>query len=154
MNQYGDPVPWSEHPRGNIFTFLSFMNVNKYPPSLDFFSVTIGLGMIGLALLENIRSVITEFFRVFGRVPMFFYILHIYLIHFIGVAVFIIRGYPAEKIVTPNSPFLFRPPESGYNLLGVYIIWIAVVILTYPLCKKYDRYKTANVKQKKWLSYL
>jgi uncharacterized membrane protein len=152
INNYGDPVPWSRQPRGNIFTFLSFLNVNKYPPSLDFLCITIGGGLIALALLESVRGKFFDFFRVFGRVPMFYYILHLYLIHLIGVIVFFGEGFSTDQIVTPNNPFLFRPSAFGFGLLGVYIVWIIVVLILYPLCKKYDRYKTTH--RKWWLSYL
>jgi uncharacterized membrane protein len=154
INHYGDPVPWSAHPRGAVFTFLSFININKYPPSLDFLCVTIGGGMLMLALLEGKRNTITNFFRVYGRVPMFYYILHFYLIHLLVVIGFFQQGYSTSQIVSPDTPFLFRPNDFGYNLGIVYLVWILVVLLLYPLCKKYDRYKTANAGRKWWLSYL
>lgn len=154
INVYGDPVPWSEQTRGDLFSFLSFININKYPPSLDFLSVTMGGGMLMLALLEGVRNKITEIFRIYGRVPMFYYILHFYLLHLLVVVGFYAQGFPNSMIVTPNSPFLFRPGEFGYSLGMVYLIWLFVVIVLYPLCKKYDRYKTANANRKWWLSYL
>ena len=154
INEYGDPIPWSEHIRGDIFSFLSFININKYPPSLDFLSVTIGGGMLMLVALEGVRNKLTEIFRIYGRVPMFYYILHFYLIHLLVVIGFYAQGFPNSKIATPNSPFLFRPGEFGYSLGVVYLIWLFVVIVLYPLCKKYDRYKTANANRKWWLSYL
>jgi uncharacterized membrane protein len=154
INQYGDPIPWSVQPRESIFTFLSFLNVNKYPPSLDFLLVTIGPGLIVLALLEGVRSRITDFFRVYGRVPMFYYILHFYILHSFVVIVFFIKGYSTDKIVTPNNPFLFRPDDFGFGLPGVYLVWLIVVLILYPLCQKYDRYKSMHVKEKWWLNYL
>jgi len=154
INEYGDPVPWGEQARGDIFSFLSFININKYPPSLDFLCVTIGGGMVMLALLEGVRNRISGIFRVYGRVPMFYYILHFYLIHLLVVIGFYAQGFPNSKIATPDSPFLFRPSDFGYSLGVVYLIWLFVVIVLYPLCKKYDRYKTAHAKQKWWLSYL
>ena len=154
INHYGDPIPWSDQARGDIFSFLSFININKYPPSLDFLCVTIGGGIVMLALLEGVRNKVTEIFRVYGRVPMFYYILHFYLIHILVVIGFYAQGFPNSKIVSPNSPFLFRPTEFGYSLGVVYLIWLFVVIILYPVCKKYDRYKTANANRKWWLSYL
>lgn len=152
VNNYGDPVPWSRQPRGDVFTFLSFINVNKYPPSLDFLCVTIGGGLIALAFLERAKAPILDFFRVYGRVPMFYYILHLYLIHLIGVIVFFAQGFSADQIATANNPFFFRPSAFGFGLLGVYIVWIIVVLALYPLCKKYDRYKSTH--RNWWLSYL
>jgi uncharacterized membrane protein len=145
---------WSAHPRGPVFTFLSFININKYPPSLDFLSVTIGGGMLMLSLLEGRRNGITHFFRIYGRVPMFYYILHLHLIHLLVVIGFFQQGYSTSQIITPNMPFFFRPGDFGYQLGIVYLIWLLVVLILYPLCKKYDRYKTANVNKKWWLSYL
>jgi len=152
INGYGDPVPWSSQPRGALFTFLSFLNVNKYPPSLDFLSMTIGPAMILLALLEKAQSRVADFFKVYGRVPMFYYILHFYILHTLVVIVFLLSGYPASQIATPGNPFLFRPPDFGFNLWGVYAVWIFVVLVLYPICRKYDRYKSMH--KKWWLSYL
>jgi hypothetical protein len=154
INVYGDPVPWAPHSRGNVFSFLSFININKYPPSLDFPCVTIGVGMLALAYFEKLQNKVTGIFNIYGRVPMFYYILHFYFIHILVVIVFFIEGFPVSKIVTENNPFLFRPPEFGFGLLGVYAVWIFIVAILYPLCKKYDRYKTANAQKKWWLRYL
>ncbi len=152
INNYGDPVPWSKQSRGSVFTFLSFIKVNKYPPSLDFLCAMIGGGLIALALFEGVKNKLAEFFRVYGRVPMFYYILHLYLIHLIGVIVFFAEGFSVDLIVTPNNPFFFRPSAFGFGLLGVYTVWVIVVLILYPLCKKYDRYKSTH--KKWWLSYL
>jgi uncharacterized membrane protein len=154
INRYGDPVPWSEQSRGDVFSFLSFININKYPPSLDFLSVTIGGGLIALPFLEQVAGPVTRFFRVYGRVPMFYYILHFYIIHMLVVIFFFIQGYSTDRIVVENNPFLFRPPEFGFGLAGVYAVWIFVVAVLYPLCRKYDRYKTANSGKKWWLQYI
>jgi uncharacterized membrane protein len=154
INNYGDPVPWSEQPRGPMFTFLSFLNVNKYPPSLDFLAVTIGGGMLMLWLLETIKSRGGEFFRVYGRVPMFYYILHFYIIHLLVVIFFFLQGYSTSQIIDPKSPFLFRPADFGVPLWGVYLVWILVVLILYPLCRKYDQYKSAHAARKWWLKYL
>jgi uncharacterized membrane protein len=154
INGYGDPVHWSHRERGGIFTFLPFLNVNKYPPSLDFLCMSIGVGMIALSLLENVQNRLTRFFQVYGRVPMFYYILHLYLIHTIAVIVFFLQGFSTSEIVTPQNPFYFKPPGFGFGLLGVYAVWIFVVLVLYPLCKRYDRYKTAHAKDRWWLSYL
>lgn len=154
INEYGDPVPWAEQPRGSLYTYLSFLNVNKYPPSLAFLCMTIGPALILLSFLESIRNRVTDFFNIYGRVPLFFYILHFYIIHTIVVIVFFIEGFSTDKIVTEGNPFLFRPNEFGFDLWGVYIVWILVIAISYPLCKKYDRYKTANIRKKWWLAYL
>ncbi|MBS1506248.1 MAG: DUF1624 domain-containing protein [Bacteroidetes bacterium] len=152
VNFYGDPVPWASQSRGAVYTFLSFLNVNKYPPSLLFLCLTLGAGMIALALIERIQNKFTGVMAVFGRVAMLYYVLHLYLIHLLGVAVFYAQGFGNADISSPNNPFFFKPNGFGFGLLGVYLVWIVVVVLLFPVCKKYDAYKTTH--QKWWLSYL
>ena len=153
-NLYGDPAPWSSQPRGTVYTFLSFLNLNKYPPSLLFLCMTIGPGMLFLAFIEKVQNGFTKIMNVYGRVPMFYYILHFYIIHIIVVIVFYLQGFGTKDIVPEGLPFFFKPNGLGFGLLGVYTIWLFVVVLLYPVCKKYDQYKTANVKEKRWLSYI
>lgn len=152
INMYGDPVPWTTQSRGPVYTFLSFLNVNKYPPSLLFLSVTIGSGMLFLAFIEKVQNRFTSIMNIYGRVPMFYYILHFYIIHILVVIVFYLQGFGNKDIITPNVPFLFKPQAFGFNLRGVYAVWAFVIIVLYPLCKKYNAYKSTH--QKWWLSYL
>jgi uncharacterized membrane protein len=152
MNLYGDPVAWSTQPRGPIFTFLSFLNLNKYPPSLLFLCMTIGPVMIFLALLEKTQNSFTRTLNMFGRVPMFYYILHFFLIHFLVVIVFYISGFNQEDIKSPGALFLFRPADFGFPLWGVYMMWLLVLVILYPLCRRYNDYKNSH--KKWWLSYL
>jgi uncharacterized membrane protein len=154
-NWYGDPLPWTSQPRGTVYTFLSFLNLNKYPPSLLFLCMTIGPGILFLAFIEKVQNGFTKIMNVYGRVPMLYYILHFYLIHIICVIVFYAQGFGTKDIwPTGGLPFLFRPNGLGFGLPGVYAIWILVVVILYPICKKYDQYKTAHAKKKWWLSYL
>jgi uncharacterized membrane protein len=152
FNNYGDPVPWSEQPRGSVYTLISFFNANKYPPSLAYLCMTLGPAILLLAFIEKVKSRTGNFFIIYGRTPFFFYILHFYLIHIICVIAFYASGYGSGDIISQGSPFLFRPLNFGFNLWIVYGIWIAVVLSLYPLCKKYDRYK--NTQKKWWTSYL
>jgi len=149
---YGDPVAWSTQARGPVFTFLSFLNLNKYPPSLSFLCMTIGPGMIFLALLEKTQNIFTRTLNMFGRVPMFYYILHFFLIHFLVVIVFFISGFNQEDIKSPGALFLFRPADFGFPLWGVYMMWLLVLVILYPLCRRYNDYKNSH--KKWWLSYL
>lgn len=149
---YGDPVPMSQQSRGAVFSVLSFFNVNKYPPSLAFLSMTLGVAMFMLVLLENIQNRLTSFFRVYGRVPMFYYILHLYIIHAVAVVVFFAEGFSTADIMTKGNPFLFKPPGFGFGLAGVYAVWLFVFLVLYPLCKKYDQYKSTH--RQWWLSYI
>src|SRR6478735_8932131 len=84
-NIYGDPVAWSNQPRGITYTILSFFNLNKYPPSLLFLCMTVGPGLLFLAFIEKVQNGFTKTMNVYGRVPMLYYILHFYLIHIICV---------------------------------------------------------------------
>ena len=154
-NVYGDPVPWSSQPRGAVFTVLSFFNLNKYPPSLLYLCMTIGPGILFLALIEKVQNGFTKVMNVYGRVPMLYYILHFYIIHLVVVVVFYVQGFGTKEIVpTEGLPFYFKPNGLGFGLAGVYAVWLFVVLVLYPICKKYDRYKTAHAKEKWWLSYI
>jgi uncharacterized membrane protein len=151
INQYGDPSPWHIQ-RNQLFTFLSFINLSKYPPSVDYITLTLGVAMITLGLLDRISKNSFLILRVFGSVPFFFYVLHLYLIHTITVIVFFIQGYPQKDIAPQHSPFFFRPDKFGFQLIWVYIIWMLVLLILYPLCKRYYRYKNTHAQW--WLSYL
>jgi uncharacterized membrane protein len=150
LNGYGNPLPWTPQQNG-MATFLSFMNINKYPPSLMYACITIGPALVVLALLEHVQNRFTEFVKIFGRVPFFYYVLHLYLIHLLTVILFFAKGYGTKDIVG-QTPFLFRPVTFGFDLWLVYIIWIAVILLLYPLCKWYNKYKSEHTQW--WLSYI
>jgi hypothetical protein len=152
INLYGDPSPWAQQPRGTTITILSFLNATKYPVSLIYLCMTLGPAMILLAFLENVRNGFTKIMNVYGRVPLFYYILHFYILHIFMVIAFFASGYTTSQIVTPNSPFLFKPPDFGFPLWGVYVIWLLCVIVLYPLCKRYDQFKSTH--KNWWLSYL
>ena len=151
-NWYGDPVPWSAQSRGSVYTCLSFFNVNKYPPSLLYICMTLGPGMIFLALIEKVQNKFTAIMNIYGRVPMFYYIIHLYIIHVIGIIIFFMQGFGTKDIVQPGIPFLFKPNGLGFGLWGVYAIWVMVVLMLYPVCKKYNQYKSTH--HQWWLSYL
>lgn len=155
INSYGDPFPWSQQKNG-LYTFLSFMKVHKYPPSLLYICITIGPALVLLAFLEDIKNRFTNIILVYGRTAFFYYILHFYFIHITAAILFFINGKHtmAEAIESMRKlPFLFVFPGEGLTLLGVYGIWLALIIALYPLCRRYDRYKT-NHKEKWWLRYL
>lgn len=154
INVYGDPRPWKVQDT-TLKTFFDFMNVQKYPPSLLFLCATIGPGLIFLALVKNTQTRIAKIACVYGRVPFFFFIVHFYILHIVAIVAYLARGHSfmeGMKGVT-GVLFKFAVPGEGYSLPIVYVIWIAVVVALYPLCKWYDRYKM-NHKEKLWLSYL
>ena len=152
INIYGDRIPWSTQDRGGLYTFLSFLNVNKYPPSLAFVSMTLGPSILFLAFIEGYKNRFTAFCQVYGRVPFFYYVCHFFLIHFINVIFFFSAGYGMDQIVTPRVIFNFIPPGYGYNLPVVYAVWVAVILIMYYPCKWFDRIKSTH--KKWWLSYM
>lgn len=153
INIYGDPVPWSAH-NTPAFTIMSFLNLTKYPPSLLYILVTLGPALLFLALAEKPLNRFTGIISIFGRVPLFYYLLHLYLIHVLGMLAAEFTGYDWSDMVLTVWVTDFPGLDGyGFNLGIVYLIWIGIIIALYPLCKWYDRYKMAN-KQKWWLSYL
>lgn len=154
INIYGDPISWTEQQNG-LYTFFSFMNIHKYPPSLLYMCVTIGCALLLLPHLEKLENRFTKIMVVFGRTAFFYYILHLYLIHILAAISFYVHGHTLAKISEGESVFKWKfvVPGEGFGLLGVYSIWLFVILCLYPLCKWYDNYKTNN-KEKWWLSYL
>jgi uncharacterized membrane protein len=152
-NVYGDASSWSQQ-SSPLRTVLSFIRTTKYPPSLLYMLMTIGPALLFLAFSERPLGKIGQVISVFGRVPLFYYILHIYLIHLLALLA-------AEVAYTDWTDMIvsfwvnFEPQLQGYGfeLWLTYVIWIAIVVGLYPLCRWYDRYKTNN-RDKKWLSYL
>lgn len=154
INLYGDPFPWSRQSSA-FYSFLSFIKVQKYPPSLLYILVTLGPAILFLAFAEKINNTASKAISVYGRVPMFYYVLHIFLIHLLAMAsagLFTDYGWGVWIL---KQPLWFAEGLKGYGFsLGVvYLVWLVIVIGLYPLCKKYDRYKAAH-KEKWWLSYL
>jgi uncharacterized membrane protein len=146
-------MPW-QHFETSTQTFLSFINVWKYPPSLLYLLLTIGVALIALANLENLKGRIMVFFRTFGRVPFLYYVIHLFLIHILALIFAEITGYGWEKMTTAD--WLMKPETLhgyGVRLSLVYLIWIGIIATTYPLCQKFEKYKIAN-KRKWWLGYL
>ncbi|MEO5775704.1 MAG: heparan-alpha-glucosaminide N-acetyltransferase domain-containing protein [Flavobacterium sp.] len=153
INKYGDPVQWTNY-GDTSKTLMSIFNVNKYPPSLLYLLITLGCSFLFLANAEKLKGKIVDFFCVFGRVPFFYYIIHIYLIHIMAAFAAYFTGFGWQALVLPT--FITRVEALkgyGFNLITVYLVWILVIIMLYPLCKKFDGYKQSH-KEKWWLSYL
>nr|WP_321233561.1 heparan-alpha-glucosaminide N-acetyltransferase domain-containing protein [uncultured Psychroserpens sp.] len=153
INIYGNLTPWSEQ-KNFTYSLMSFLNTTKYPPSLLYTLMTLGPAMLFLYAIESIKNWLTNVLVVIGRVPFFYYILHLYVIHLFGIIGLTILGENwKELIYTPQrftSGFL---ADKGFDLWVTYALWIFTVVLLYPLCKKYMIYK-ANNRDKWWLSYL
>jgi uncharacterized membrane protein len=153
MNVFGDPSPWRLQ-KNDLFTFLSFLNVTKYPVSLLFSMITLGGALILLALLEETKTKIGKLIMVFGRVPLFYFVLHFFLIHTVALIFFMIKTGKsfAEIDFHFSKSFGGITPEGGFSLFWVYVFWVVLVIILYPICKGYDRYKGTHTYR--WLSYL
>ena len=149
FNIYGDSQLWVNQ-KTPLFTFLSFINVTKYPPSLLYTLITLGPAIIFLVFAEKPLNRVTSFISVYGRVPMFYYLLHIYLIHLLAMVASQLTGFGWRVMISDIFP---EVKGYGFSLPVIYLIWIGVVLALYPLCKRYDRYKTMH-KEKWWLSYL
>ena len=139
LNVYGDPAPWSTQKDG-LFTFLSFINVTKYPPSLLYDLLLLGLMFLILSVADGANNTFTRWLTVYGKVPMFYYILHWYLVHLSMIGMSLLQGYSLADI--PSGPLNFgRPAGAGISLGLVYVVWFGLVLALYPLCKWYGRYK-------------
>jgi ABC-type spermidine/putrescine transport system permease subunit I len=117
--------------------------------------MTLGIAFLLLANIEGRKYKIMSFFSTFGKVPLFYYILHAYVIHLLAIFISRLAGFNYGNILPALGPD-FVPDYLkgyGYSLLVVYVVWIFVVLLIYPICLFYNRYKEAH-KEKWWLSYL
>ena len=137
INVYGDMNPWSVQPTFTM-TIASFLNTTKYPPSLSYLLMTIGPAILTLYVFEKVKGPVAEFLIVIGRVPMFYYVLHIYLIHLFSVALGLYQGFSLSEMM---QPFFMYPQDFGYGLPVSYALWIIVVAILYPLCKWYMNLK-------------
>jgi uncharacterized membrane protein len=153
INKYGDLKSWVNY-GDTSKTLMSILDIDKYPPSLLYLLLTLGGTFVFLANAEKLKGKLVDFFCVFGRVPFFYYILHIYLIHLIALLAAQLTGFGWQSMILPKFVSRVEALKGyGFNLIIVYIIWIFIILLLYPLCKKFDRYKQAH-KEKWWLSYL
>lgn len=151
-NLYGDPNPWSpqDSPARSVF---SFFNVSKYPPSLLFLLATLAPALALLAAFEASPLRIPQWLVTFGRVPLFYYLIHLYLIHAgAGLTAWLAGRRDHAHWIWHHDTFGGAPEGYGYPLWGVYLAWAAVVALLYPACRWF-----AGLKQRSknpWLSYL
>jgi uncharacterized membrane protein len=149
-NLYGDPAPWVAG-EGLVADVLSFINAEKYPPSLLYLAMTLGPALLLLALFSGTRGALTRAIVTIGRVPFLFYVAHIFLLHAMAVAAAaLFFGDTAWLFV--GMPLLSKPEGYGFALPAVYAAWIVAVVALYPLCRWF-----AALKQRRkdwWLSYL
>ena len=154
LNVYGDPSRWSAQ-KNLIYTALSFLNTTKYPPSLLFLLMTLGPALLFLFAVDHATPKFLQPALIFGKVPMFYFLLHIPFIHLLAVLVCYGRyGHVHWMFESPdaaNFPFT-QPPGWGFSLPIVFSVWIFVVVALYPACRWF-----ASLKQRRtdpWLSYL
>jgi hypothetical protein len=155
VNVYGDPARWAVQ-RSPLFTLLSFLNCTKYPPSLLFLLMTLGPAFLVMAWWDGRHFAERNPLIVFGRVPFLYYVVHLAVLHAIAIGL--------DLLHYGRTPFTFLPPPSlggprelfpqnfGYSLGMVYLVWIVVIVIMYPICRRY-----ADLKRRRrdwWLSYL
>jgi uncharacterized membrane protein len=153
INVYGDTDPWVQYPTVQQ-TLMSFLDRQKYPPSLQYLMMTLGPAFLFLGYAEAWKGKVADFFTMFGRVPFFFYILHLYVIHALAMVLAQATGFGWQAMVLTTWVGMADTLQGyGLSLWGVYGVWGLVIALCYPICRAFDAYKTSN-KHKAWLSYL
>ena len=150
LNFYGDPSPWAPQEKSALFTFFSFLNTSKYPPSLLFLCMTLGPALLFLPALEKVKGKIADMIIVFGRVPFFYYILHLLVLHLLSK---VWSGITYGRFDT----WQFSSPQNwpeGYQpeLYMTYIGWLVAMVPMYFLCKWFMGVKKRN--KAWWMSYL
>lgn len=150
-NGYGDPQPWSVQ-RSGVFTMLSFLRVRKYPPSLAYLLMTLGPAFIALAMLERARGRVADVIAIYGKVPLLFYVLHIYLAHAVAGAVAYRQGGTTAFLRSNAGATPVYPDWYGLSLPQVYLVWILVIVTLYPVCRRFAALKAHR--RDWWLSYL
>lgn len=148
INGYGDPAPWSAQ-RNAAHTLLSFLNATKQPPSLAYMSMTLGPVLVLLALMEKSANRFTSFCSVYGNVPYFYFLVHLFLLRVINVVLIMASGLPVKS---NGSPLVWQVEGFGYPLWMCYLYWVFVVLTLYLPCKWYGNYKRSH--RQWWLSYV
>ena len=154
LNVYGDPSRWSGHDT-TLYTVLSFLNTTKYPPSLLFLLMTLGPALLFLGAVDAATPRVLRPAIIFGRVPLFYYIVHFPLIHLLALVTCYARygtgRWMFESRDLAHYPFT-APPGWGFSLPIVYLIWALIVCAMYPLCHWYASLKARR--SDPWLSYI
>ena len=148
FNLYGNPTEWSMQ-SSSFSSFLAMLNVEKYPPSLTYLLVTLGVSSLIMYFAETSQSKFHHWMVNFGKVPFFFYVVHLYVIHLVAIAIGVFQGSDLSVI---TGPFWLYPASHGVNLFLTYIIWLAIVVLLYFPCRKFVQIKSSH--HQWWLKYL
>ena len=152
LDGYGDPAPWT-YQAGQVRTFLSFMNVSKYPPSPDYVFATLGVSILIFLMLEALRGPVAQILLAYGRTPLFTYVAHIYILHLMMVGVVLATGFPLDVAFhsVDDTNHLVQV-NWGFSLGIAYLAWATTLALLVPLSMWF-----AGVKQRRrdwWISYL
>jgi len=151
INVYGDPVAWMVRREGFFSTILSFINTTKYPPSLLFLLMTLGPALLILAWFERLNGWTRRVMLVFGKVPMFFYLVHIPLIVLTSVGFWYLTF---DRVIFFLAGGRNIPAEYEPSLVMVYVAWFLISLVLYPVCKFYGQYKfSVPGRRKRWLRY-
>jgi uncharacterized membrane protein len=151
-NAYGNPRPWSSQ-SSFLYTVFSFVDCHKYPPSLLYVLMTIGPALVLLSFLDRGTPRLLKPALVFGRVPLFYYLLHLPFIHTLAVVTAYVRYGRADWLfVAPFGNTIPVPKDNGFGLAVVYLVWIGVVLALYPVCRWFAEFKRRHPSP--WLSYL
>jgi uncharacterized membrane protein len=157
LNAYGDPVPWSFQ-SSSVYTLLSFLNTAKYPPSLAFLLMTLGPAALALVWLDRPTVTPSNPLVVFGRVPLFYFVVHFYAAHLIADVLAAARyggrslAFLFQPVPSMGGSRQLFPPDFGYDLWVVYVVWAILVLSLYLLCRWF-----ADLKQRRrgwWWSYV
>ena len=142
MNGYGNPAPWRPQST-TALTIVSFLNVLKYPPSLQFLLMTLGGTAIALAVAERAQGTVARLLTTYGRVPLFFYVGHIFVVHAVAVLIAFAQSGTWRRIQAVTHPEAI-PPWFGLSLPGVYVTWACVVAAMYVPCRALDHRKSTR----------
>lgn len=152
INIYGDPSQWSEQ-KSPLFTFLSYINTTKYPPSLLFILLFLGLTFLVLFISEKTNNRFSNLLTIYGRVPLFYFIIHLFIIHSLMFVMLIMQGFGNKDLIFGAFKNGRPSKGGGVDLWVIYLIWLSVVLLLYPICKWYGKYKSQHT-ENKLLRYL
>ncbi|MBD2704853.1 DUF1624 domain-containing protein [Spirosoma sp. BT702] len=151
VNIYGDSVNWATN-KNLLYTLLSFVNVTKYPPSLQFCLLFLGIMFLILSRVQGLKNGYVDRISVYGKTPLFYFLVHWYLIHPLVFVMVFLQGFKSSDLVFGSN---FGRPKtgSGVELWAIYLIWVFIVLVMYPLCQWYGNYKERH-KEQTWLRYI
>ena len=150
LNQYGNPTPWQVQPHGWLFTAFSFLNVSKYPPSLLYLSVTLGIALLLLSRIDALGGWIRTVLLTYGKVPLFFYVVHIFLLHSLA-ALWTTLQYGQTMNLMFDKPDTW-PGAYAPSLVRLYVVWLITLVIMYGACRWF-----VGIKRRysyPWLRYL